>query len=952
MRSYSRIYFCVVVFLLALSPLVLRAQGDRVMDGVFRLGAVLGDTGRHRHNTLDPAALNVLEKNAWLVRALSPSRMAYDAYKTLGRHYKRAFDVKRSLCYAEQAATLAHAIELPAEERTDLMILLGHNHLILGNYAKAGEFFTRGLTICGKDGKGLCKHRAALYTYLGRAHHEAGSYDSAWSFYSRALEVCGPRDFLRNVNLLNMAELEAITGDYEASLAYYGRVLDDYRRRYGAGSVMTGIVLNNIGLIWYRQDKMAPAREYFERAYGIFQRSGEECPEEEAAVSNNLGDVFRRQGDYRQAGRYYHHALALCEDQHGRGSAEYAFILNNVANLYRDRAVYDTALHCYRKVLENRLHTYGTAHDEVAQVYRNMGRVYLAMNAPCEALAYFDRAVGASTYGSVDALSPLHETAVSELGLLETLLLRAETTIAGAKECPAADPGRQALADYYHALDLAGSLRCEYTGMDPWLRVNGKISKMAGKLMKFLLRQPGRPGHIELAFELSGRSRNYALWASMQDERSLRESGVPATLIRLRQKAEQDFLEKKLDILKLAPRSGETPPPDPELFARARTLDSLNRKITGEYPVAGRAMARPATIKDLRQALDKGDLLLEYYYDSSWMCIMAISRDTAFLDTLQTGCSLEVLIRRYLRAVQMVDPGVSTGLGHALYEMLLGDVPERAGPGITRLIIIPYQDLFLLPFETLVKENPGTPDFSTLPYVIRDYTVQYHYSASLFLRSLQDTAAAVSRPCTCAGFAPFVQEGDVPDGGLHLLARSGQEVERLGELCAGAGRDVQLFTGLRATEGRFKSMAERSGYMHVAGHGYADPLHPRLNGLLFHPDSLQDGILHMEELFALDTVPELVVLSACNSGAGAMAEGEGMLSLVRGFLYSGVGNILVSVFSVPDRQTQSLMEGFYGCVMNGGRYGACLRESKLGLISDPATAFPVYWGGFVFIGAR
>ncbi len=77
------------------------------------------------------------------------------------------------------------------------------------------------------------------------------------------------------------------------------------------------------------------------------------------------------------------------------------------------------------------------------------------------------------------------------------------------------------------------------------------------------------------------------------------------------------------------------------------------------------------------------------------------------------------------------------------------------------------------------------------------------------------------------------------------------------------------------------------------------------------PDA-DDGILTAEEIGSmnLDGV-QLVMLSACETGLGKAAGGEGLLGLQRAFQSAGARTVVASLWSVPDIETRMLMEEFY-----------------------------------------
>ena len=98
-----------------------------------------------------------------------------------------------------------------------------------------------------------------------------------------------------------------------------------------------------------------------------------------------------------------------------------------------------------------------------------------------------------------------------------------------------------------------------------------------------------------------------------------------------------------------------------------------------------------------------------------------------------------------------------------------------------------------------------------------------------------------------------------------------------------------------------------------------------------------DGILTAEEIAGLDMRnAELVTLSACETGLGDVAAGEGVYGLTRVLHQSGVRSVVASQWKVDDRATQELMRRFYEnlWVKNQSKIDA-LRNAQLWMLTHP-----------------
>lgn len=117
-----------------------------------------------------------------------------------------------------------------------------------------------------------------------------------------------------------------------------------------------------------------------------------------------------------------------------------------------------------------------------------------------------------------------------------------------------------------------------------------------------------------------------------------------------------------------------------------------------------------------------------------------------------------------------------------------------------------------------------------------------------------------------------------------------------------------------------------------------------------------DGIVTAEEILGLKLVgTDMVVLSACETGVGELRIYEGIYGLRRAFINAGARSLVMSMWSVPDRETGELMIEFYKGVLSG-RLNRCqaLRRAALKQMKIVAKRYgdtnPFYWGAFVFLG--
>jgi CHAT domain-containing protein len=143
--------------------------------------------------------------------------------------------------------------------------------------------------------------------------------------------------------------------------------------------------------------------------------------------------------------------------------------------------------------------------------------------------------------------------------------------------------------------------------------------------------------------------------------------------------------------------------------------------------------------------------------------------------------------------------------------------------------------------------------------------------------------------------------------------------------------------------------------VHFATHGLLNSERPELSGLVFSlldPEGKpQDGFLRLHEVYNLQFNADLVVLSACETGLGKEIKGEGLIGLVRGFMYAGAPRVIASLWTVDDLATAELMKLFYQRMFKDGLPpGAALRAAQLEMSREERWAPPYFWAGFVLHG--
>jgi CHAT domain-containing protein len=212
-------------------------------------------------------------------------------------------------------------------------------------------------------------------------------------------------------------------------------------------------------------------------------------------------------------------------------------------------------------------------------------------------------------------------------------------------------------------------------------------------------------------------------------------------------------------------------------------------------------------------------------------------------------------------------------------------------------------------------------------------------------------------PAVLVGEVPYDEFAAVTPGGsvLHALPSTGEELASIELLVADT--TTLLLRGLQANREAVLAAIEAHPsprLLHFAVHGYASPRDPEGSCLWLAPSAEGEpvGRLGVADLRELNLSGTHVTLSACESGLGALREGEGPMGMARGFLASGASSVLASLWKVDDKATAALMTDFYEGVLHLGlSRDIALARARARALADPELERLGAWAAFVLIGA-
>jgi CHAT domain-containing protein len=193
---------------------------------------------------------------------------------------------------------------------------------------------------------------------------------------------------------------------------------------------------------------------------------------------------------------------------------------------------------------------------------------------------------------------------------------------------------------------------------------------------------------------------------------------------------------------------------------------------------------------------------------------------------------------------------------------------------------------------------------------------------------------------------------------LPALPRAASELGQMRDALGGS--DGLLLTGAAATEAAVRD-ADLARYSVVAfaTHGL---IADQLDGLdepalvLTPPEAPapgNDGLLAASEIAGLRLAADWVILSACNTAAGAPQAAPSYTGLAHALLYAGARALLLSHWQVRDDAASRLSVATVRGTASGLDRAAALRRAMLALIADrsvPGGAHPAVGAPFILIG--
>ena len=341
-------------------------------------------------------------------------------------------------------------------------------------------------------------------------------------------------------------------------------------------------------------------------------------------------------------------------------------------------------------------------------------------------------------------------------------------------------------------------------------------------------------------------------------------------------------------------------------------------------------------LDNLYSKLEKDNaIMIEYFSGVSKVYSFTIIDKKMYLNSFSNNAHTSVKIAQFIDFFNdpntiVNNPNDYNHYANVAYQLL--HLPKNSAS--KNLIIIPDGILNFLPFEALITKETSTTNFAQMRYLLNDYNIGYENSAGFYLSFNKNKKRQKE---TVLGIFPVFE--NTP----YTLSYSKDEMQSIQKNFEG-----KYFENTSATFDNFKKNAADYNILHLSTHASSGDIET--------PASIKfyDQEILYSELYHLNIHPDLVVLSACETGIGKLFKSEGAMSVARGFQFAGAQNLLFSLWKVNDYTTSIFMDSFYQNIKKGQSYIEANSNAKRDFLKNKNISntkkSPYYWAPFVYYG--
>ncbi len=931
------------------------------------------------------------------------------SYYNIGNSYSKLLDYKNALLYfqkvidIEQNTQFANDLNLVVDAYKNMGIVYFH----LGDYQKAIHSFRKTLDINikiyglnhDKVGKSyhnigniyltMDKYSTAIEYYkksldieintLGKEHLDVGiTYFNMATIYTNIIDSDQALNYLekahkifkKNKNspylsyfYLNKGTILKNKGELDKALSYFYNAIETGKKHFGEQHRVITTSYHHIGNILTRKEKYDEALKYYSKSMTISKKIYGENHNRISDLYNAIGKLHGQKKDYDLALDYMNKGIAIQQES---VTLNYINKLLNLGGIYFLKKNYKGALNQYRKGLKVLQDFNLPNHILSIEIYNRIAFTYHQQKQYKKSLDYFNKAIQINSKNNSDINQTIFipDSHYKPKILLETLKGKSMVFQSLYEKHKNLDYLNKSINLNKNADVLINYIRKSFQNYQDKVTLAKQAKEVYTNAITanlLLYKETNNLKTLKQALYYAEKSKANVLKELLADSNAKGFSGLPKELLTLERtlKSNRAFYQSQIT----KERSKDSIDLKKEkkfqssLFAIKRREDSLTKIFEKDYPKYYQLKHKNevVSVSEIQQQLNNKTTVLEFFTSDSITYAFTITKKDIKVKELITP-KLETHIEQFSKAITSEDNTMFKEIGYTLFKELISPVKDNILGN--NLIIIPDGALWHLNFDLLLTQQETEKSDRNLSYLLRNYAISYANSTNLLFKTSKYTSKPLENKNECLAFSFSDSTNPSSNTSISLaslrntsedLPGTRQEIKAISEII-----DGQYYYGPKSIETNFKKHANTYSILHLALHGEVDHNEPLNSRLYFtkSKDTLEDNLLYSHELFALNIPAELAVLSACNTGTGKIANGEGVLSLGTAFQYAGTKSLLLSHWEVSDKSTPQLMKNFYTNLAKGMNKAEALQQAKLTFLNTTEAFYTnaFYWGSFYLLG--
>lgn len=472
-------------------------------------------------------------------------------------------------------------------------------------------------------------------------------------------------------------------------------------------------------------------------------------------------------------------------------------------------------------------------------------------------------------------------------------------------------------------------------------------NSFAGQIIAMLLPDQEKVFPKEKIYEIIEANKSNFLLQSITKSKAIRVAGVPDSILIQEEILNQSISSINVQLNKLFSKGFDRQNNIVNDLYNEKNLVVLEKRelvhtLEANYPkyYELKYNTRPVNLATIQQFLNKNQQsMINYFVGDSSIFIYLITSDTTIITSSELDFNLFDTINNFRNSIVKAHK-ISSGSEYKrltnqyitsstlLYQKLISPVQQFLD---SNLVIIPHALLGYIPFELLLSYTPEEKNtFHKFPYLIKKHNISYNYSATLYAE-FENKKNNENIKKEVLSFSPFSDPELSAQTDFAFLPYSKPAAILTQELNGG-----KYYLDMEACRNKF--VKESNNYQ-----GLILNTHMELNDLNNDFSFIALGKKEADKSFSVDSFyltevynlkldNKYVVLSACNTGMGKLRKGEGINSMAKAFAYAGAQSVFPTLWSVEDKSTTELTNGFQLYLKQGFRKDAALRKAKLDCI--------------------